>query len=95
MEVVKRDKSIEEFNEEKIKSAVKRVSRDAKLDDETLEKIQKTCISAVQSLKERPSVTTKEIRTFVMNALSEISPEIVNTWEKYDQENKEIGESEL
>ncbi|OIO51007.1 MAG: hypothetical protein COV41_01585 [Candidatus Brennerbacteria bacterium CG11_big_fil_rev_8_21_14_0_20_43_10] len=83
-QVVKKDGSIQPFNAEKIKAAIRGASTEAGLDAAAAETIViKVSESVLAALATKDQIKSSEIKDLIFAELQKINPAIIDAWNKY------------
>ncbi|MBI2049868.1 MAG: hypothetical protein HYT35_00210 [Candidatus Staskawiczbacteria bacterium] len=86
--IIKKDKTKEPFNAQKIKNAVIAAAGDAGFEAEEGNKIAQEISSAIAgSTSNLNEVLSVEIRARALSQLDAIAPAVAEAWRKYDKEN--------
>ena len=90
--VVKRDGSIEDFDEAKIKNSIHAACREAKLTEERIEELLETIVpNVLNSLASKEEVSFSEIRDIIFEELEKNEPAIIEIWKNYERNFKGLA----
>lgn len=82
--VIKKDGSIEPYNEDKIRKSITIAStRSVSADEDTLWIIDEVLAELAKSFEGMEKVSTEELRKKILKKLNAIAPSVALTWERY------------
>lgn len=88
--VIKRNGTVEPFDAEKMKSAVRAAATEAGIAAERMEEIVEQAVRpAMEAAEQVEEIETSVLRDKILAALDDIDPSISDAWRKYNTANKE------
>jgi transcriptional regulator NrdR family protein len=87
--VLKRDGSLQPFDQEKIKKSIQAAAREAGLKEGDLIKLAEEVSSVVSPvLTAREQVSFSEIKQAIFSELEKLNPTVIEAWKKHEKEIK-------
>jgi len=87
--VIKRDGSIEDFTEAKIKNSIQAACHEAELAEERIEELLETIVpNVLNSLASKEEVGFSEIRQAIFEELEKNEPTVIEAWKNYERNVK-------
>jgi len=90
--VIKKDRTREPFDAEKIKASIAAAASGTDLSGERKnEVVERVSGAAIQLAEEKEEIATTEIREKILSELDVLEPSISENWRKYEQEKRRAG----
>ncbi|MGC8981841.1 MAG: ATP cone domain-containing protein [Minisyncoccia bacterium] len=87
--VIKKSGQKEDYDENKIKNALKKACEQANISEDRIEEIINIVLDHIKNIfKDREEVNSYEIREAILGKLDEIEPNVSDSWRNYEESKK-------